>query len=96
MGRNIYYYVNFDWNHIYSIPFVCARETALQSFQYKIINRFLPCKEALKLWKKEETDHCTTCSMVDTIEHYLYECNVVKHFWQMFFYLVVYGTRLRG
>ena len=62
-----------------------ARETALQSFQYKIINRYLPCNVALKLWQKEETDQFVTCGLVDTIEHYCYECALVQMCWQHFY-----------
>ena len=60
---------------------MAARETALQSFQYKVINRYLPCKYNLKIWNKKDNDLCDTCLEVDTIEHYLCECNEVKHFW---------------
>ena len=38
-----YFYVNFDWQQIYSISFAVARETALQSVKYMIINKYFPC-----------------------------------------------------
>ena len=72
-----YFFVNVDQQQIYSISIAVARETALQTFQYMIINMYLPCNVALKLWKKEETDECLTCGLVDTSEHYLYECALV-------------------
>ena len=72
-----YFYVNVDCQQIYSISFAVAKEAALQSFPYKIINRYLPCNVVLKLREKEETDQCVTCGQVDTIEHYLYECDLV-------------------
>ena len=44
-----YFYVNFYWQQIYPISFVVARETALQGFRYRIINKYLPCNVALTL-----------------------------------------------
>ena len=32
----------FNWQYIYSIPFIVAQETSLRSLQYMIINRFFP------------------------------------------------------
>ena len=31
-----YFYVNFDWTDINKIPYICARETHLQSLQFQI------------------------------------------------------------
>ena len=82
-----YFYVKFDLQHIYSI-FLVARETELHGCQYKIINRYLHYNVALKLWQKEETDQCVTCGLVDTIEHCLYEYDMVQKVWQQFLHLV--------
>ena len=55
---------------------------------YIYVYSYLPCNVALKLWQKEETDQCVTCSLVDTSEHYLYECDLVQKFWHHFLHLV--------
>ena len=75
-----YEHISCDWKQIYQSPFIVARETALQSFQYKIINRYLPCNTALKKWKKTESELCNQCGERDTIEHYLYECDIFFFF----------------
>ena len=38
-----YFFYDFDWKAIFQLPFNVARETKLQSFQYQIINMFVPC-----------------------------------------------------
>ena len=81
--EELYPALNFEWEHIYMIPTQVARETALQSFQYKLINRFLPCKAALKKWKKEDSDLCVECNVVDSLEHHFVQCENVKLFWTM-------------
>ena len=82
--EEIYYYIDFDWKHIYSMPYLVARETHLQSLQYQILNRFIPCKYALKLWNKEESELCQLCNTSDTIEHFFMSCNRVVPFWKSF------------
>ena len=49
--KELYYYVNFDWIHIFSLHCVTTSENLLQSIQYQILNRFFPSKEIL---------HCIT------------------------------------
>ena len=52
----MYYYADFDWLVLFKIPYKVARETNVQSLQFKIINRYIPCKENLYLWGKESSD----------------------------------------
>ena len=85
--QSIYDNVIFDWEMIYTCAFRIARETALQSFQHKIINRYIPCRYNLYKWKKSDNDLCNYCNgkNVDTIEHFLVECPRSKEFWSKFF-----------
>ena len=66
--EDIYYFIDFDWKYIYSLPYHVARETHLQSMQYQILNHFIPCKYALKVWNKD-SELCNVCNTSDTIEH---------------------------
>ena len=77
-------HINFDWKYVYSLPYIVARETFLQSFQYQVINRYLPCNALLFKWSKSPSDKCTQCNECDTIEHFLYECTSVFPFWNSF------------
>ncbi len=46
-------YINFKykddnfWNTIFKMPFICSRQTTIQTFQYKITHRILACNEWL-------------------------------------------------
>ena len=72
----------FEWNLIFKLPFIILQEPYLQSFQYKILNRILNCKEKLYIWGKTDTDRCNYCNDLDTIEHHLYTCTESKKIWQ--------------
>ena len=45
-------------------------QTDVQSLQFKIINRYIPCKENLYLWGKESSDKCGLCNEIDTIHFF--------------------------
>ena len=77
-----YYYVDFDWTKINKIPYICARETHLQSLQFQILNRFYPCGYMLNIWKINSDNKCKICLQIDTLEHYFTECIGVQMFWE--------------
>ena len=60
-----------DWKEIYQLPYMIIREPYLQSFQYKIINWILNCKEKLKIGTDEK---CAYWWLFDNIEHHLFFC----------------------
>ena len=76
------------WPDIFEIPFKVCRETYLQSFQYRIIHRILPCKYWLNKLKIVENNICTykycTNKEPDTIQHFLINCPPVIDFWESF------------
>ena len=83
--ETLYEDLTFDWSGIYCCSFENTRETTLQSFQYKVINRYIPCNINLHRWKKSESDLCCYCGSLETIEHFLYECNLTRSLWSGFF-----------
>ena len=80
--EEMYYYADFDWPVLFKIPYKFTRETDVQSLQFKIINRYIPCKENLYLWGKESSDKCGLCNEIDTIEHFFAQCSYNSVFWQ--------------
>ena len=80
--EEMYYYADFDWPILFKIPYKVVRETDIHSLQYKIINRYIPCKVNLQLWGKSSSDKCRLCDEVDTIEHFFSQCTYNKFFWQ--------------
>ena len=82
--EELYYFANFEWKYIFKLPYIVTRETSLQSLQYKILNRYIPCYENLHRWGKEPSDKCLHCGQTDTIEHFLFSCPDLKVFWSTF------------
>lgn len=83
--ETLYPQTDFDWSAIFQMPYTVARETSLQSFHYKVLHRYLACKNNLYKWKKAASPLCPHCQVVDNIEHHLYECKELQHFWACFF-----------
>ena len=82
--EELYYYINFDWKNIFILPYQTTSETSLQSLQYKIINRYFPCKSFTGIWNEEHNDMCTTCNTTEDLEHYFFNCKSVETFWSHF------------
>ena len=76
---------DFNWRSIFKLPYTVARETYLQSFHFKLVNRYLACRVNLHKWNRAPNPLCGTCSKLDTIEHFLYECTGLKFFWRSLF-----------
>ena len=75
------YYYDFDWKEIRTLPFKITRETELQSLQFRILNRYIACKDSLFKWGKAENNNCIACKKRETMEHMLYECKQAEQFW---------------
>ena len=71
----------FEWSTLFKLPSVICSETKMQSFQYKILNRYITCNYNLYLWNLSTSQFCDDCQNVDTIEHFFVYCNTVKLFW---------------
>jgi hypothetical protein len=80
------------WQYIYETPNSLTKNSKILMTQYKIINRILAVNYNLKMWGKSDTDLCTACSQVETIEHFIYECpktltlwNAIQLWWKAIF-----------
>lgn len=71
-----------EWSSICRSPFKTVRETKIQTLQYKILNRIIPCNSFLKQLRIREDESCTFCSETDSIAHFLFLCPMVQAFWQ--------------
>lgn len=69
------------WESIYKSPFRCTRETKLQSFQFKLLHRILPCNKYLMNIRIRDTDLCEFCNVSDTLTHFFFYCQKVVTFW---------------
>ena len=70
-----------EWKTIFKLPYHCTRSTQLQALQYRILHRYLPCKQWLHKIGISDTNLCDNCQVIDTIEHYLFSCELVSDLW---------------
>ena len=73
--------LNLEWEYHYKIAFETCCESFVQSFQYKILNRFFPCNYYLSIIIRDQTPLCGRCNETDSLEHYFYYCTDVNNFW---------------
>lgn len=57
------------------------KENKLAEFNYKLLHYILPCNKHLKLWGKKASDRCSLCGEVETIEHLIFNCHIIKQLW---------------
>lgn len=70
-----------EWRESCTSSFKATRETKLQSFHYKVVNRTLPCGSFLQRVRIAESDWCAFCDETDLITHHLFKCAKVQPFW---------------
>lgn len=70
-----------SWDYVYMAPYKATRETKYQAFQYKVLQRIIPCNRYLANIKVKQDDTCAFCDEVDTIQHFLSDCQNTHHFW---------------
>lgn len=69
------------WREWYQLPYKISREVRLQSFQYRVINRTVPCRYYLKQLCVADSDLCQFCDDIDDLFHFLYGCAYTRAFW---------------
>ncbi len=62
------------------MPFKTVRETKIQTIQYRIIHRIIPCNEWLHNIKIRDNNKCNFCPGIDTISHFFITCAKNKIF----------------
>ena len=76
-----------EWADIFKRPYLCVRETKLQSFQFKLIHRIINCNKKLFDMKIKPSPQCTYCDELDDISHFFFQCRNVYGLWCAFFNL---------
>lgn len=71
------------WDYVYQAPYRATRETKYQAFQYKIHKGLFPVTD---IWPTSGLNSMTLlpfafCDEVDTIQHFLFECEETNQFW---------------
>ena len=63
-------------------PYICLRETKLQSFQYKITHRIIDSNKKLFDMKIKNSPIYTYCDQTGDIGHFFFLCKDVYKFWR--------------
>ena len=74
------------WESIFKMSFTATRETKLQTFQYKLIHRVIPCNDWLYTIRIKDSNKCIYCSTdtIDNLSHFFVYCKNVQQFWMNF------------
>ena len=75
---------DINWKHTFLNPFKICKESMLQSFQFKLLHRIIPCNHWLYVMKIKDSPDCTFCNTDDNLIHYFAECERVQPFWKSF------------
>lgn len=70
-----------SWKDRYQAPYGATRDTKYQAFQYKVLLRIIPCNKYLANIRIKQENTCAYCEEVDSIQHFLFECDNTKRFW---------------
>ncbi len=62
------------WERIFEQPFKCCRDKKIQSFQFRIIHRIIPCNQWLKNLTIKKCEQCNYCGETDDIPHLFLYC----------------------
>ena len=65
-----------------ALPFLCTKETKLQTMQWKILHHIYPSNILLEKMKIKDSDKCEWCGVIDTSIHFFFECSIVKVIWK--------------
>ncbi len=57
-------------------------DTEIQSFQFIIIHRIIPCNQWLKHLTIKKSEQCNYCGETDDIRHFFLYCPKVHEFWE--------------
>ena len=71
-----------NWQNIFLRPFEVCRSTKLQTLQYRILHRIVPCNRWQHTIKIKDSPDCTVCKETDTINHFFFQCTDVQQLWQ--------------
>lgn len=74
---------NKRWKQTYVFPYQATRETKLQSLQFRITHRTIPCNRYLRNIRIRQDDYCSFCDnpTPDTLQHFFFSCPRVTTFW---------------
>ncbi len=72
------------WLRIFKVPFITVRDIKIQTFQYRLIQKTIPCN---KWFHNIKIKNCVYdyCMNVNGLPHFFFRCLKVKEFWLHWF-----------
>ena len=70
-----------DWGKVYKRSFKITTSTKLQSLQFRILHRYFSTKTFLFARHVTTDPFCDNCGMLDTLQHYFFDCALVQSLW---------------
>lgn len=70
-----------EWSLACERIYLSTRETKVQSFQFKLLHRIVPCRVYLKQIRIADSNECSFCGQRDSIIHFVFQCGIVATFW---------------
>jgi hypothetical protein len=75
---------NLEWTNIFLHLYRTTTDPKLKWFQLRLLHRAIPSQKYLFIRKLVDSPLCNFCNQEEqTLCHLFYECNVVKHFWNV-------------
>ncbi len=71
---------NNIWKRILNLPFSTTRDTNIQSFQFRIINKIIPCNKSLHTIKIKNNAVSNFCDEDEEMLHFFINCKKLKNF----------------
>ncbi len=78
------------WPRIFKLPFKTVRDTIIHIFQYRTIQKIIPCNKWLHNIKIKYSPDCDYCNNEDNFPHYFIRCQKVAELWTHHFNWWVY------
>ncbi len=66
---------------IFRMPFITVRDTRIQTFQYRLIHRIVPCNDWLFKLTEKPSSTCEYRFHSDSLIYFLINCEKTKAFW---------------
>ena len=77
---------DIEWRCIFNLSRSVNSRNYVKDIQYKILYRFLATNMLLYKMKKVVSKNCSFCNIApESLEHLLYNCNIVLNFWLQLF-----------
>lgn len=70
------------WENVYIAKIKEIYEKRISEFNYKLLHGILNNNVCVSKWNKTVSPLCEVCNVNEDIKHLLYDCKIVKHFWE--------------